>query len=389
MGGYQTKMRICSAVFIALMSIGLSHQTQAQDQSPEPEFNKDKPLWETDVQQFGFTLPGAGQHYHSSLEFTNDNRVIVSWTTLDGPRSGKVVGPAIRVPSHLDAVVLNGQTGQKMTAHEWSVPSFFATIRPVLDDKFIMCAGDEILLLSTDFDVIRKERLSGLVYCADDEISPSRRSFSIATGTAEAYRKTIVDSESLSVLANIATDQWGVHFTDKQIIAPCPSNQFCLRKFSESWQPFQCSGMDQQMKDYRSKSAFFLNDSTLAIQASNQMLVAKVDGSLVFKVNLPSRWLFKAPVTSSLGRRFAVMEQELRGATIEELDMYAFPSDDHLVVYDLPNREAIYARKVTGTSPWAPWTGHRNQLALSLDGTILAIFDRGIVRAYRLPSGKS
>jgi hypothetical protein len=62
----------------------------------------------------------------------------------------------------------------------------------------------------------------------------------------------------------------------------------------------------------------------------------------------------------------------------EVLDIYAFPSDDHLVVYSLHERTAIYGRKVKGSSPWPPYIQHRNLLALSPDGALLAVLDEGI-----------
>jgi hypothetical protein len=80
---------------------------------------------------------------------------------------------------------------------------------------------------------------------------------------------------------------------------------------------------------------------------------------------------------------------KMRGVTYEFLDMYAFPSDDHVTVYSLVEGKAIYARKVKGTSPWPPFTEHRNRLAISSDGALLAVFDDGILSVYHLPVSRS
>jgi hypothetical protein len=298
------------------------------------------------------------------------------------------IGVGSGAPSHLHAVVFNARTGQKVMLRDWSVPSFFATIHPASDETFIMCAGDAIRLLSADFNVIREQELSGLGYCSDEEISPSKRSFSVATITSESYQKTLIDSESLSVLAYFTTDPRQVHFTDSLLVGTCSPKQLCLRKLNESWQPFEFNGMDQKMREYSYKPAYFLNDSTLIIQAGSEMAVVTVEGKLLFQMNLPHKWVFGAPVTSSGGKRFALLEEKLRGATIEELDMYAFFSADHVVVYSLPDQKAVYTRKVQGTSPWAPGVEHRNQLALSSDGSLLAVFDHGMLQVYQLPVGK-
>jgi hypothetical protein len=63
-----------------------------------------------------------------------------------------------------------------------------------------------------------------------------------------------------------------------------------------------------------------------------------------------------------------------------------FVADYRVVVYDLGQRTAVYVRKVRGGSPWIPpFEEHRNRIALSPDGTLLAILDDGVVDVYQLP----
>ena len=104
---------------------------------------------------------------------------------------------------------------------------------------------------------------------------------------------------------------------------------------------------------------------------------------------MPSKYSFGSKATSAGGERFAIIEAKMRGVTNEVLDMYAFPSEDRVVVYSLHERTAIYACKVKGTSPWPPWIEHRNRLALSPDGALLAVLDDGILEVYQLPAPKS
>lgn len=115
------------------------------------------------------------------------------------------------------------------------------------------------------------------------------------------------------------------------------------------------------------------------------MAVVTVEGALLFRTSLPSKYSFGTKAISAGGGRFAIIETKMRGVTNEVLDMYAFPSDDHVVVYSLHEQRAIYARKVEGNSPWPPWIGHTNRQALSPDGTLLAILDDGILKVYQLP----
>jgi hypothetical protein len=67
------------------------------------------------------------------------------------------------------------------------------------------------------------------------------------------------------------------------------------------------------------------------------------------------------------------LRSQARGLTIEELDMYAFPSAERIVVYSIPDRRVIYALKVKGGSPWPPYESHVNQFALSPTGDLLAV----------------
>jgi hypothetical protein len=119
------------------------------------------------------------------------------------------------------------------------------------------------------------------------------------------------------------------------------------------------------------------------------MAVVEVDGKVLFHARLPKKRSFGRPVRSSGGERFAIIENSLRGLTNETLDMYAFPSNDRIVVYSIPDRRAIYAVKVKGTSPGAPWEIHRNRVALSPDGVLLAVVSDRVLRVYRLPDLKS
>jgi hypothetical protein len=117
----------------------------------------------------------------------------------------------------------------------------------------------------------------------------------------------------------------------------------------------------------------------------NKMSVATVDGTQKFQVELPKNRSFGGVATSIGGERFAVIENRQRGVTSAPLDMYAFPSNDRAVVYSITDRRAIYAVRVRGISPWTPWEDHVNQLAVSADGTLLAVITDGTLRVYQLP----
>jgi hypothetical protein len=147
--------------------------------------------------------------------------------------------------------------------------------------------------------------------------------------------------------------------------------------------------MKREMKDVHGRDINFASDDTLVITAWSKMAVAKTDGTDLFQVALPKNKSFGRFATSACSERFAVIENRKRGLTIEELDMYGFPSAERIVVYSIPDRRAIYALRVKGASPWPPYESHVNQFALSPDGTLLGVVSDGVLKVYRLSEGNS
>jgi hypothetical protein len=323
------------------------------------------------------------------LAFADTDDVVLGWTTLDnsGDERKGYLTPA---PSHLHALVINVRTGEKKNIQAWPTSTFYSTIDPVSKGKFFACTGNAIQLLSDDFGMIREQQLSRLGPCGSDEVSPSGRSFSIDSGAGKDYRRTLIDAESFEPLATWSNEALDVHFTDTFLVGTCrPHFELCIRRISQQWQPFNFPEINKQIRDSKRKTPFFANDSTLVLTAGEKMVVMTLGGALLFQVNLPNKYLFGSKATSARGERFAIVETKMRGMTNKVLDMYAFPSDDHVVVYSLQERTAIYACKVKGTSPWPPWIEHRNRLALSPDGALLAVLDDGILTVYQLPTPRS
>ncbi|MCU1242502.1 MAG: hypothetical protein JWO71_3228 [Candidatus Acidoferrum typicum] len=368
----------------------LCPQTKAQTLEPEPELTKDRPLLEVDLKQYGYKphVP-FGRHDYWSLAFADTDDLVLGWTTLDN-NGDKKKGYLTPAPSHLHALVINVRTGEKKTIKAWPTSTFYATINPVSKGKFFTCTGNAIQLLSDDFGLIREEHLSRFGPCNSDDVSLSRRSFSIDTGVGRDSRHTLIDAESFEPLATWSNEVFGVHFTDNFLVGTCrPHFELCIRGISEQWQPFNFPEMNKQLRDSKGKTPFFANDSTLVLTAGGKMAVVTLEGVLLFQVSLPSKYSFGSEATSAGGERFAIIETKIRGVTNEVLDMYGVLSDDHVVVYSLHERTAIYACKVKGSSPWPPWIEHRNRLALSPDGALLAVLDDGILEVYQLPKAKS
>jgi hypothetical protein len=251
-------------------------------------------------------------------------------------------------------------------------------------ENFLICAGDDIRSLFPDFTTVRDQALSAPSTCLGMRISPRRHSFS--TRTKSGADNNLIDAESFQSLAEWSSHEAiGVHFTDTVLVGACrPDFGLCTRELNQPWQPFHVDGIKQELKMY-GKHPTFVNDTALSMANGGKMAVVTLEGAILFNVNLPKKFSFAQMATSTGGQRFAYIEAEERGS--RALDMSS-DFDDHVVVYDLGQKKAVYTRKLNGGSPWIPPFEHRNRIALSADGTLLAILVEGIIEIYQLPAPK-
>jgi hypothetical protein len=386
MNGHQRR-KFGKTLVLILLFVVPAASAQTNSQAFEPTLSNDRAVWEMDMRKYGYKSHVRGKDDHWSVGFAGNDNLVLRWTTPDDHDTDAKNGPLARRPSHLHALVLDARTGRKKNIQEWSTSTLYATIRPVANGSFVVCTGTAIQLFSHDFTLIREQPLSRFGPCAADQVSPSGRSVSIDSGVDRDYERTLMEVESFKPLATWSREALNVDFTDDLLVANCrPNFEVCIRKKNQPWRSFDFPEMAKQLGASKRIKPFFVGDLTLVLAAPRDMAVATLEGTLLFRISLPSKYLFGSHARSGGGERFAMIETKMRGETNEFLDMSAFPSDDHVVVYDVQERKAIYARKVTGTSPWPPWIEHRNRIALSPDGTLLAIFDNGIVGIYEVPA---
>ena len=132
------------------------------------------------------------------------------------------------------------------------------------------------------------------------------------------------------------------------------------------------------------ESFSFLNDTTLAGRSgfySRSVLVATIEGKTLVTMSQPNGRELGSLVTSREDQYFGVVEERLRGLTIEPLDMYAFPSPEQFVVYSLSDMNERFRVKVEGLSPWSP-KRLVQRYAISPDGAFVAVMSNSIIRTY-------
>ncbi len=376
-----------ATVFLAIMFLVVAVRAQA----PDPSSGKDHPVLEVDLRKFGYDTSKASRHLPKFVDFIDSGHLAIAWLTLDdaAPAAG---------PAHLHALVLDASTGQKLGVQAWPTPSKAVRFLVARDGKFLTCTGNILRLFSSSLELVREQNLADRQGCRSPReygwgISPSRRSllFDRFLGPGQGWEYTLLDAETFSVIANWTEKQFILRISDHWRFAYCrPEARACIRRIDEPWQTFNPSVADNRTDDWLHSARFvddwlhsarFVNDETL-VMGRKRMWVITIGGTPLFQVELPKDRSFGNAVASSGGQRFAVLENRKRGS--EALDMYSY-SNDRAVVYSIPDRRAIYSVKVKGDSPWLPWKEHFNQLALSPDGTLLAVITDATLRVYRLP----
>jgi hypothetical protein len=313
-------------------------------------------------------------------------------------RKGPVGGPE---PAHLDVIFFDARTGQKQSRTAWptsaryfSRPLFFG----IPDGKLLTCSENALRLLSPSSEMVKETHLPNDASCVNVAFqhSPSRRTLLVSILSEHGRQIELLDVETLAILSSWNQEKVaGATFTgiasisDHCQVGYCGEpTGLCVRRFDEPWEPFRPAGFDTQMTKRGRTPVSFVSDQTLTIEGK-ATTIATVDGMILFQITPPDKRVLLPPVPSSGGARFAVIEDRFRGLRSEPLDMYPFTANDRVSVYSMKDRRAIFSIKLKGTSPWTPWDVHDNVLALSPDGSFLAVVSDGVLKLYRLPSESS
>ncbi len=388
------RIRLLVLVLTAVVLHGA--HTRAVAQQSVNAVTDGHPLWEADLKQFGYVgFPRKQMRpLRASVEFTDSEHLAVGWVTPDTNQTNQRSFPRWAEPAHLHVVLLDANSGRKKYDKEWvtaytATPAFYG----LGDGRLVICAGNSLQLLSPTLEVLREQELPNKARCSEFwfQASPSRQSLLLSDFSEHTRKLQFVHSDTLQTLARWteavreASSGQTVSVSDRLLAGYCGEpHQICLRPLDGEWHPFDLSGLNTRMADQVRIPASFVNDKVLMIGA-NPAAVANIDGTKLFNINLPKQHYVLLPTSAKGGDSFAVVEARLRGIRSEPLDMYPFQSDDRALVYGVTSGKQEFSLKLRGTSPWSPWRIHHTFLALSPDGTCLAVISDGVLRAYRVP----
>jgi len=375
--------RSATLVFAAAVLLCVA---RAQDQ-PSP--SESLPLLKIDLHKFKYDTSGSTRRLQKFIDFTDADHLAVAWVTLDDPTLAVKPG-IIAKPAHLHVLILDTKTGRNAGMQAWPTPSNRVRFFGARDGEFLTCTGNVLRIFSPDFEVIRERDLHSACQNAVASnirfgASPSKRTLLLSSFAKEGYEYMLLNVETFAVIASWHEKSRIVDISDHWLLGSCAERrEACIKRIDADWRPFSYPESGQA-NDFAVPR--FINDDTL-IGGWPGKSVVTVEGVPMFQMQPPKNRLFESDVTVSGGDRFAVIEDRNRGFSNPALDMEFF-SSERAIVYSVAERRAIYAAGVKGDSLWTPWASHRNQLALSPDGALLAILDGADLKVYRLPDDNS
>jgi hypothetical protein len=334
---------------------------------------------------------GGGHESHNgpmtSLWFLDNNTIVATFVTREGkPSLSSRDNPDANLPLRLRAVFLDAGTGKITAAQAWPTESRFAAIVATADGKFVTETGTTLTLYSSDAKELRKLSLppiqEGLYWSWLAHASPTGRSILFlkpALMTTAPTPWIWVDTDSLQIVRSWEETQSGwVGISDDTIgmtactisLSHCDPNVE-VRALATDWKRIASI---QQQREVLPK---FVNRDTLFLSGVPWRLL-RTDGTFVFTESAPSEG--DIPLPSAGGQRFVVPFFKLTGA-FPSLDIGGHGVLKTISVYDAPFHERSYKLTVSGPK----FNSLSAHLALSPDGSLLAILQNESVYVFQLP----
>jgi hypothetical protein len=369
---------------------------------------KDQPILKINLHDFGYANSRENFRLSRFVDFTDANHIAVAWLTYDDPASRRNKPAFMASPAHLHVLTLDIASGKEEGLKEWPTPSRPVRFHAQNGGRLMTFTGNTWQLYSATLELIRTRQLPDPDDCSSllqrsPNISDSpgisfdgKFLLSSSNEQGKTHPSALLESETLGYVDRYNGDHAIVDLSDHWLVAnDIQRTRLLIKKFNEPWRQLHSDYLDELVSNsglkfkYVHLTPFFVSDEILLVESQRgDITVLNVDGNVLFHTHPPGkRWLEK-PVRSSGGERFAIMEAKMRGLTVEQLDTSAFPADDRVVVFDIAERKAIFAVKLEGDSPWPPFQTQKNDIALSPDGHLLAIFADDVLEIYQLPQSK-
>jgi hypothetical protein len=326
----------------------------------------------------------------NSLCFTDSNTVIASFITREDVTTlARRDNSGDARPEMLHGVFLEAQTGKIQSTKEWSVPRPRGGIFPAGDGRFVVLTPAMIALYSPSLELMKDFKLSSeqQSHLWDFHTSSTGKSILVEYHYPEAFYQWIDSDtlqpqdaswrESLPVLS-ISDDKEIATFRDTYVKSKGINIFEALIQPRDGAERTVCHALAGQ-GDSCGSPEFLTNDLLALSRAHELRVVPKAGGDLLKATFRDDEWLGSPFRPSGFGKRFAVTVWAHKGGSTF-FDVSYRSVLKRIVVYDIPRRQPVYnldamKRNITDLSG----------IALSPDGSLMAILADGVVEVYRLP----
>jgi hypothetical protein len=341
-------------------------------------------------------VPGRKREWQAkprtSLWFLDDGTIIATYVTKEEGHpvlSGRS-GSDPNQPLRLRAIFLDADTGKVTSTQVWPSESRYAGIVATNEGTFVTQRGTTLTLYSSDAKELGKLSLPPLPEDVGGwraHPSPTGNSILFSTGDlmATSAKPWIwVDGKDLRIARSWKEVQSGpMEISDSAIaMTACYYWQYhcgpvvAIRGLATEWKTIAAVEKQFQWGGVR-----FVNDDTLFLSGTPWKLLQS-DGKVILSEDAPFEG--GTAVVSAGGKRFVVPFFKSKGG-FAALDIGAHGELNTISVYDAPFRERSYLLAVKGPKIKSASDKSVAQLALSPDGSKLAILYEESVYLFQLP----
>jgi hypothetical protein len=380
-------------IFFLGMSLTLSSYAVIHKAEGKAASGAGSPVWRFDLRSVGFTgfMPKGeqwGLHLRPNpLCFADNNALIVTFITREYVTTLARRDQPSESPLMLHGIFLDANAGKVRTTKEWSITRSRGGIVPAGDGRFAVLTPAMIALYSPSLEFVKDFKLSSeqQTHLWNFYPSPTGKTILVEYHYPESSFQWIdtdplqprptwsdrVPSDSISdseIAFARETFVKSTGFVDEVLLRPRagPEQTICRGIVGKG----DSCGVPQ-----------FLSNNVLALLMPHGVsVVPKTGGDALLKASFrDDEWLGRPLHPSVDGKRFAMTVWAHKGGSA------FFDIDSHsvlkrVVVYDMPSRQAVYTldakqQKIKDASG----------VALSPDGSLLAILTDGILEVYQIP----
>jgi hypothetical protein len=370
-------------------SLGLGHKAGEGTTS-----NKQVPVWRVDLRSVGFTGFSPKQDTWSihlepnPLSFTDTKVLVATFITREDVTTlARRDQPGEPLPLRLHGIFLDADVGKVRTTKEWSITRPHGGIVAAGEGRFLVLTPDLVAVYSPAFDLVRKFKLSAeqQSHLWDFHVSPSGKSI-LVEYQDQGGEFQWLDTDSLQpqpawreILTQVAVSDNGLAFEHNPGPTSAVSHIVLFRQ-RDGTERTVCRVLVRQMNSRCDDPEFISNDIIALLGFHEFTLVARIGGDPLLQASFrQDEWLGFHLYPSADGKRLAVTIWEHQGGSAL-FDIDSRNVLKRIEVYDVSNPTPIYTLDAKQQK-----IKYVSGVALSPDGSLMAIMADGVVETYQLP----